>query len=105
MAYLYFKFAKLLEPRQAVLAMTSEKKIPQKKELKEKPIVGGGKVLVMEEKESIRNMLSIMLERFGYESELARDGDEAIELYKQAMASGEPFDVVILFNLRDVLKF
>lgn len=76
--------------------MDPEKKIPQKKDLKEKPIVGGGKVLVMEEDESLRKMLSMMLELLGYESELARDGDEAIELYKKAMASGQPHNVVIL---------
>ena len=60
------------------------------------PIVGDGKVLVMEEKEPLRKMLSIMLELPGYESELARDGDEAIELYKHAMVSGQPHNVVIL---------
>ncbi len=76
--------------------MTSEKKIPQKKELTEKPIVGGGKVLVMEEEKPLRKMLSMMLELLGYESELARDGDEAIELYKKEMASGQPHNVVIL---------
>ncbi len=76
--------------------MDSKKKISQKKELKEMPIVGGGKVLVMEEDKPLRNLLSQMLELLGYESELARDGDEAIELYKQAMASGQPHNVVIL---------
>ncbi len=75
--------------------MDSKKKITQKKELTKKPILGGGKVLVMEEDEPLRKMLSQMLELLGYESELARDGDEAIELYKQAMASGQPHNVVI----------
>ncbi len=76
--------------------MDLEKKITQKKELTEKPTLGGGKVLVMEEEKPLRKMLSMMLELLGYESELARDGDEAIELYKQAMASGQPHNVVIL---------
>ncbi len=60
------------------------------------PIVGGGKVLVMEEDEPLRNLLFQMLELLGYESELARNGDEAIELYKKEMASGQPHNVVIL---------
>ena len=60
------------------------------------PIVGGGKVLVMEEDKPLRNLLSQMLELLGYESELARDSDEAIERYKKEMASGEAFDVVFL---------
>ncbi len=60
------------------------------------PIVGGGKVLVLEEDEPLRNLLFQMLELLGYESELARNGDEAIELYKKEMASGQPHNVVIL---------
>ncbi len=76
--------------------MDTKPKITQKKELTEKPILGGGKVLVMEEDEPLRYLLSQMLEILGYESELARDSDETIELYKQAMASGEAFDGVIL---------
>ena len=76
--------------------MDSKKKISQKRELKVLPIVGVGKLLVMEEKEPFRKMLSIMLELLGYESEFARDGDEAIELYKHAMVSGQPHKVVIL---------
>ena len=78
------------------MPMDTNKKIPQKKELKEIPIVGGGKVLVMEEDEPLRNLLFQMLELLGYESELARNGDEAIELYKKEMASGQPHNVVIL---------
>jgi len=43
-----------------------------------------------------------MLELLGFESELARDGNEAIELYKRAMASGDVYDVVILDLTVDV---
>ena len=37
-----------------------------------------------------------MLSRLGYEPELAKDGTEAIELYKSALDSGMPFDAVML---------
>jgi len=87
------------------ITMDTEQKITQKKESTEKPILGGGKVLVMEEDESIRKMLPIMLERIGYESEIAQDGDEAIELYKQAMALGQPHNVVILDLTDDSRSF
>ncbi len=37
-----------------------------------------------------------MLARPGCDTELARDGDEAIDLYKKAIESDKPFDAVIL---------
>ncbi len=37
-----------------------------------------------------------MLSRLGYEPETAKDGAEAIELYKRAIDSDKPFDTVIL---------
>jgi CheY-like chemotaxis protein len=55
-----------------------------------------GKILVMEDEEALRELSGKMLERLGYEAELAKDGAEAIELYKRAMDAGEPFDAVIL---------
>jgi CheY-like chemotaxis protein len=37
-----------------------------------------------------------MLETLGYSVTLAKDGTEAIEIYKVAMASGAPFDSVLM---------
>ena len=37
-----------------------------------------------------------MLERLGYEVEVAVDGAEALAMYQKAQGAGEPFDVVIL---------
>ena len=57
---------------------------------------GSGKVLVMDDEESIRKVLGKMLSVLGYESEFTPNGVEAISLYAQAVASGAPFDAVIL---------
>jgi PAS domain S-box-containing protein len=54
------------------------------------------KVLLMDDEESIRNVSGEMLTYFGYHVTLARDGQEAIKFYKEAMELGEPFDVVIM---------
>jgi two-component system cell cycle sensor histidine kinase/response regulator CckA len=54
------------------------------------------RILVMEDEDTLRNLCGQMLKRLGYEAELARNGDEAIALYKKAMDSGESFDAVIL---------
>jgi len=59
-------------------------------------VTGGGKILVMDDEEMIRHMASQVLSLFGYDAEVSKDGVEAIEMYKRAKKSGEPFDAVIL---------
>ncbi len=54
------------------------------------------KVLVMDGEESMRDVASSILTRFGYEVAVAIEGLDAIEMYGKAMASAKPFDVVIL---------
>lgn len=55
-----------------------------------------GRILLMDDENMIRDLAKQMLSRCGYDVELAKDGVEAIELYKRAMNSGKSFDVVIL---------
>ncbi len=62
----------------------------------EKTSIRTNRILVMDDEESIRNLSKQRLGRLGYESELAKDGAQAIELYKKSMDSGQPFDLVIL---------
>ena len=50
----------------------------------------------MDDQESIRNLVENMLFYLGYQVELAEDGEKAIDLYKRAIKSGQPFDFVIL---------
>ncbi len=57
---------------------------------------GSGRILVMDDEDFIRMLASEMLRKMGYETALARDGAEAIKMYRQAMASNQPFDAVIL---------
>ena len=54
------------------------------------------RVLVMDDEESLRKLVKRMLIRFGYEVGLARDGAEAIALYKEALRKGQRYDAVIL---------
>jgi hypothetical protein len=55
-----------------------------------------GKVHLMDDEETIRDMAGQMLHPLGHQGEFARDGDEAVELFCQARDSGAPFDVVIM---------
>jgi CheY-like chemotaxis protein len=59
-------------------------------------IKGSGKVLVMDDQETLRKLLSLMLPQLGYEAVLTKDGDDAIRQYRKAKDSGTPFDAVIL---------
>ncbi|MEW5803851.1 MAG: PAS domain S-box protein [bacterium] len=55
-----------------------------------------GKILFMDDKPSIRDVVGRMLTHLKYEVELAKDGAEAIELYRKAKESEHPFDAVML---------
>jgi signal transduction histidine kinase/CheY-like chemotaxis protein len=61
-----------------------------------------GKILVMDDEEAVRNSIGIVLHYLGYEVEFARDGSEAIDLYKGAKEKDQPFSAVILdLNVTD----
>ncbi len=74
----------------------SPNRIPEREVLPAKPLAGEGRVLVMDDEEAVREVVREMLEILGYEVELAREGAEAIEMFRKAKEESEPFDVVIL---------
>ncbi|MBF0572960.1 MAG: transporter substrate-binding domain-containing protein [Desulfamplus sp.] len=57
---------------------------------------GKGKILLMDDQEMILNMSVRLFGSMGYETSLAKDGEQAIDIYKKALESGEPFDLVVL---------
>jgi CheY-like chemotaxis protein len=57
---------------------------------------GKGRILVMDDEELIRGVALGMLDHLGYEGAAARDGEEAISLYRNAAAGGVPFDAVVM---------
>ncbi len=57
---------------------------------------GEGRILVMDDEEMIRVVVGMILEEIGYEVRRAADGAEVLELYKNALEEGHPFDAVIL---------
>lgn len=61
-----------------------------------KPIMGSGRILVMDDEKHVRDTAATMLSSLGYAVITAIDGAEAIEIYKEAMASVNPFDAVII---------
>ena len=74
----------------------SMKEIPIGEDKKEEICFGHGYILLMDDRESIRDMVGEMLSYFGYEVEATGEGSEAIDLYKKAKKAGQSFDAVIL---------
>ena len=64
--------------------------------IEEAVLVGNGRILVMDDEETIRKLLYAGLTEVGYEVQLTNDGAEAIERYSEAKKAGQPFDAVIL---------
>jgi len=62
------------------------------------PAVQGppAKVLVMDDEEVIRTTVTAMLEELSFTVETVTDGQQAVQFFQQALADGEPYDLVIL---------
>jgi two-component system cell cycle sensor histidine kinase/response regulator CckA len=60
------------------------------------PVKGRGRVLIMDDEEMIREMAGDLIRELGYEVALAKDGMEALDIYKSALHEGRRFDAVIL---------
>jgi len=57
---------------------------------------GGGRVLVMDDDEDIREVTQAILEEAGYSVESVENVSEAVDLYRQRKEEGTPFSAVIL---------
>jgi PAS domain S-box-containing protein len=57
---------------------------------------GSGRVLVMDDEQSVRTVMLEILTRHGYVAVGADDGEEAVRLYRRALDDGRPFDAVIV---------
>ncbi len=74
----------------------TDKKTEKEETVEDTFISGEGKVLIMDDEEIIRESAEQLLTHKGYKVECAKDGEEAIELYKKVMETSQPFDAVIL---------
>jgi PAS domain S-box-containing protein len=74
----------------------SEKSAARKSTSQERSLSGKGKILIMDDEPALRKMVSEILKYLGYEADTAQNGEEALALYKEALALREPYDAVIL---------
>ncbi|MCZ6673352.1 MAG: ATP-binding protein, partial [Verrucomicrobia bacterium] len=74
----------------------TQKTIQKKVEADTKIMHGNGKVLLMDDDSSIREVAKLILERLGYTVTGTTKGEDAIAVYKEAMGTDRQFDVVIM---------
>jgi PAS domain S-box-containing protein len=74
----------------------SEGAMPELKNSVHSVVTGEGRILLLDDEELIREMVRDMLSLLGYDVDVAKDGEEAVELYRSAKASGNPYAAVIL---------
>ena len=55
-----------------------------------------GNILLVDDEEIIRDVSREVLRFLGYDVAFAKEGAEAIEIYKQEKEAGRPFDLVII---------
>jgi PAS domain S-box-containing protein len=72
-------------------------KLPESESLPLSPsCAGNGRILIMDDLESIRDVLGAMLTELGYEVVCSRDGEEMLEVFRKARGTGFGFDAIIL---------
>ncbi|SMC25621.1 PAS domain S-box-containing protein [Desulfacinum hydrothermale DSM 13146] len=74
----------------------SHKRLSQVRESQRPLQKGKGRILVMDDDESVLQIVQEMLHHLGYEPSMARDGAEAVQLYQEALQEGRAFRAVIL---------
>jgi PAS domain S-box-containing protein len=70
--------------------------IPVKSKAPGTVLKGSGRVLVMDDDQTIRTISRGLLDKIGFESVTAAGSEETVCLYREAMETGKPFDAVIL---------
>lgn len=63
---------------------------------KRRAVAGIERILVVEDQPGVARSTMSILKQLGYESHLARSGEEAISIYRERLHSLEPIDVVLL---------
>ncbi len=70
--------------------------LPEEAEEQKELFRATGRVLVMDDEDYIRDLASEMLQEIGFEPDMARDGEEAVGLYRKGLEAGQPYDAVLL---------
>jgi PAS domain S-box-containing protein len=80
------------------LPASKSQQLPETKQIQAKHTAIGQtvRILVMDDEEIVCDVAARMLATGGYRVETANGGSQAIEMYRQALEAGKPFDAVIM---------
>lgn len=56
---------------------------------------GRGRILIMDDEEGVRRVVSEILEHHGYDTDTSSEGSAAVEMYRSAFVDGNRYDAVI----------
>ncbi|MEY4829416.1 MAG: hypothetical protein RLZZ562_1212 [Planctomycetota bacterium] len=80
-----------------VMTMPAVERIPQKHaEVKQRRSLHGARILVVDDEQSLRTLLTMMTSRLSCEAEAVGTSDEALAAWRRAKEEGRPFDAVLL---------
>ncbi len=74
----------------------SDRELPPRRTPEKRAIRGSGKILVMDDDAGVRDIAGKALKNVGYDVQFAENGGEAVELFRMARESSDPFDVLIM---------
>jgi PAS domain S-box-containing protein len=80
----------------SVYLPASNDAVPEPDLKAEEILAGKGRILVMDDESLIRLVIGNMLTELGYEAEFATDGEQALEIFADALESGRNFDAVLM---------
>jgi CheY-like chemotaxis protein len=78
------------------LPASEQSLISVKEEEKQTQSAKKSTILVMDDEEQVRNIIEAMLGQLGHSVVLAKDGSETIRIFKEAMESDTPVDLIIM---------
>ncbi len=70
--------------------------VPQANKVPVPLCLGNARVLIMDDQDAVLGVTSEILMELGYEVGMARDGQEALDMYKRSMDEGSKFSAVIM---------
>ncbi len=78
------------------LPASGNKMSPTQTKTEERKVFSQVKILIMDDQIMVRDVTKKMLNKLGHEVILSADGTEALNLYQEAMVSGNPISLIIM---------
>ncbi len=89
-------FHVLLPASDAAVDLVKPVNAGQNRDKPDKPVMGQGRILVMDDEAMIRELTGNMLDHLGYDADFAEEGQCAVRKYQAALDASAPYDAVIL---------